>query len=180
MLTFYTYLLREVLIFQPLIYVAGRYGHQPGYIARRVNVIHKIKMLCEMTLGLQLYLMCGHFLGLISPKATFPLDLFNPDNDLNSFSRLGTRVLLFRSHLPFSTPHLWWIDCHGRLKASTTLKLSPFCLVSFTSSRDLCDECGQFHNPLRNQSMQSIQAFANLIRKTSGHEAQQDINNPCF
>ncbi len=116
-------------------------GHQSGHLACHVNVIHKIKMPREMTLflfGLQLNLMCGHLLGLNSPNATFP----------SKFLTLVFQTWKLSYPLPqppsFSTPYLWWIDCHDRLLASTTIiLLSPSCLVSFTSCRDLCDECGQ-------------------------------------
>lgn len=68
-----------------------------------------------MTLGLQLHLMCGHLVGLNSPKATFP----------SNFLTLAMTELVFQMwklsypSLPqppsFSTPYLWWIDCHDRL-----------------------------------------------------------------
>lgn len=126
-------------------HVAWQYGRQPGYIAYHVNIIHKIKTLCEMTLGLQIHLKCGHLLGLNSPNATFPSKFFfTLAMTWTHFSRCGNSlILLSLSHLPFLLLAcgglIATIACKPRLLSS----YSPSCLVSFSSSRDLCDECGQ-------------------------------------
>lgn len=140
-------------------------------------------MLCETKLGLQLHLMCGHLLGLNSPNVS----LFNPNHDLNSFSRCGnSRILLFLSHLPFL-----FLTCGGLIATAAACKprlissFFPLLFGFFHLTQGFVWWAWTVHNPLRNRSMQSVQAFANLsvqsvFKKTPGHEAQQDINNPCF
>lgn len=131
--------------------------------------------------------MCGHLSGLNSPNATFPLEIFNPGNDLNLFSRCGnSHILLSLSHLPFLL-----LTCGG-LIATTACKprlpssffpplvwfLSPhagICVMSVDSPQSPEESIDAKHSSIcQSKRTQSV------LKKTSGHEAQWDINNPCF
>lgn len=101
------------------------------------------------------------------------------------FSRCGNSLLSL-SHLPFPLLAcgglIATIACKPRLLSSFDPPLFGFVLLQ----QGFVWWVWTVHNPLRIQSMQSIQAFANLSmhrvfwKKTSGHEARWDINNPCF
>lgn len=106
-----------VLFFQPLIMVRFVWlGNMVISLAILLPMVTFTKSKCFVMWHwvLQLHLMCGPLLGLNSPKATrFPLNFQPWQWPELVFQKLSYPSL---SQPPsFSTPYLWWIDCHDRL-----------------------------------------------------------------
>lgn len=144
--------------------MAWQYGHEHGYIACHVNVTHKVKMLCvmtEFTTSSNVWSSIGTEQSL---HHTFPSNILTLAMTCTGFSKCGnSSILLSLSHLPFLL-----LTCGG-LIATTASKprllssfFPPLLFGFFHLKQGFVWWVWTVHNPLRNQSMQSIQAFANL------------------